>query len=50
MLEQRLFEAQENSKRDLLDLEDQGYPPDGAWEAVRERYLLLPSEEDSPNL
>jgi len=52
-LQEALLEAEEKTKDDLYDamsdLRKQGYTPqqahDTAWEIVRERYILLPPEE-----
>lgn len=53
-LEEALYEAQERTLDEVLALEDklaeQGLTVDQAsrqaWEIVRERYILLPAEED----
>ncbi|MGA9450272.1 MAG: hypothetical protein WBW41_02895 [Verrucomicrobiia bacterium] len=55
LLRQMLLEAQEKTKDEMatlrLDLMKQGKTAqqanDQAWEMVRERYILLPSEETS---
>ena len=56
-LEPSLQDAAERTYIELTDLEDQGYDPQGAWEAVRERYLFPPNpsslyaivQRDSPD-
>ena len=50
LLHERAVKAAEQTEHDLMSMVRQGYPYDGAWEAVRERYLFLPSEKDEPNL
>ena len=55
MLHQMLYEAQEKTKDEMYDLRTllmkQGLTPqqaqDQAWEMIRERYILLPSEDAS---
>jgi hypothetical protein len=49
-LEEALYAAQELTKDALANLLSQGVPDNQAWEAVRENWLLLPSEEQVPNL
>jgi len=50
LLHERAVEAAEQTQSDLDSCLDAGLDYQGAWEAVRERYLFLPSEEDEPNL
>lgn len=49
-LHKALYAAQELSGNLMVDLTQQGLAPDQAWELVREQWLLLPSEEDVPEL
>ena len=49
-LNQAAKRAAEQTSDDLLSMVNQGYDYQSAWEAVRERYLFLPSEEDQPDL
>jgi hypothetical protein len=46
LLHKRLVEAVEQTENDLQSMVNQGYDHQGAWEAVRERYLFLPAEDD----
>ena len=56
-LEEALYEAQERTLDELMELETrleaQGLTTqqarDQAWEVVRERYILLPPEDDQGN-
>ena len=41
-LEAALKDAAERTYRELTELEEAGYDPQGAWEMVRERYLFPP--------
>jgi hypothetical protein len=51
LLHERAVQAAEQTESDLLDaINNYGADYQGAWEAVRERYLFLPSEEDEPVL
>lgn len=45
-LEGHLAQAARDTHRDLGALVDAGYSPDEAWQMVRERYLILPGEEN----
>jgi hypothetical protein len=55
LLQEMLFDAQEKTKDEMLELRmqlmKQGLTPqqahDRAWEMVRERYILLPPESDA---
>ena len=49
-LHQRAVKAVDQTQEELLDLVNQGANYDQAWEAVRERHMFLPSEEDQPDL
>ncbi len=42
--------AAKKTSEALNDLLEQGYSHDQAWEAVKENWMFLPSEEDQPNL
>ncbi len=42
--------AAERTRKAHANLIEQGWAPDQAWEAVRENWVFLPSEEDLPNL
>jgi hypothetical protein len=51
LLHERAVKAAEQTEDDLLHLvNEEGLDHQAAWEAVRERYLFLPSEEDQPDL
>jgi hypothetical protein len=50
LLQERAVQAAEQTEHDLMSMVRNGYDYQGAWEAVRERYLFLPSEEYEPNL
>jgi hypothetical protein len=46
-LHERAVEAAEQTQNDLLDaINNHGADYQTAWEAVRERYLFLPAEDD----
>jgi hypothetical protein len=48
LLRERAIEAAEQTQNDLLKMvNDEGLDYQSAWEAVRERYLFLPSEQDA---
>jgi hypothetical protein len=47
-LEAALQDAAERTLREQMDLEDQGFDPQAAWEMVRERYLFVPEEGKKP--
>jgi len=50
-LDEAAQNASDQTEQDIEDLVlKHGMPYQDAWEAVRERYLFLPSEEDVPNL
>jgi hypothetical protein len=49
-LNQHLNMAVEQTKNDYAQMIEDGMPVDAAWEAVRERYLFLPTEKDVPVL
>jgi len=49
-LQEAAERAAEQTAEDLALLISQGYPEDGAWEIVRERYVFLPSQRDVPEL
>ena len=43
-LEQAALDAAERTLAEKAELEARGYPPEAAWEVVRERYLFRPEE------
>ena len=47
-LEAALHDAADRTYREVTELEDQGFDPHDAWEVVRERYLFVPEEGESP--
>jgi len=49
-LHEAAVRAAQQTQDDLLDAVNKGQDYQSAWEAVRERYLYLPSEEDQPDL
>lgn len=49
-LERLARAAAKRTREAHANLIEQGWAPDQAWEAVREDWVFLPSEEDQPNL
>lgn len=50
MLEKALLFAQERTMQEMSALESLGMTPDEAWEATREKYLILREEPDLEDL
>jgi hypothetical protein len=49
-LDEAAERAAKQTKEEYVDAIYNGMSPDGAWEAVRENHLFLPTEEDVPLL
>jgi len=49
-LDERAQKAADQTNKEYLDGIMNGMLPHESWEAVRERHMFLPAEEDVPNL
>jgi hypothetical protein len=49
-LDEAAQRASDQTKDEFCQAIEDGMSPDGAWEAVRENHLFLPTEEDVPLL